>query len=87
VEEVDLLYQDVAQPDQTSIAVRNSVFLKGGGTLILMLKTQSVDVTKEPLTVLADAESRLARAGFTIMGNEWLEPYHRDHAAITCRKG
>jgi fibrillarin-like pre-rRNA processing protein len=87
VEEVDLLYQDVAQPDQTSVALRNSVFLRSGGTLILMLKTRSIDVTKEPVTVLADVEGRLAGAGFAITASEWLEPYHRDHAAIICRKG
>jgi fibrillarin-like pre-rRNA processing protein len=87
MEEVDLLYQDVAQPDQTSVALRNSVFLRSGGTLILMLKTRSIDVTKEPVTVLADVEGRLAGAGFAITASEWLEPYHRDHAAIICRKG
>src|SRR5512137_2453352 len=46
VETVDLVYQDVAQPDQAAIAIRNGVFLKPGGQLILMLKTRSVDVRK-----------------------------------------
>ncbi len=87
IEEVDLLYQDVAQPNQVSIALRNSGFLKNGGTLILMLKTRSVNVRKEPATVLAEAEAGLAGSGFTILASEWLEPYHRDHAAVICRRG
>ena len=32
VEWVDLVYQDVAQPDQAAIAIRNCIFLKPGGS-------------------------------------------------------
>lgn len=85
VEEVDLVYQDVAQPDQDIIAYRNSFFLKKGGILILMLKTRSVDVRKEPSVVLAETETSLAERGFTVLKHGWLEPYHHDHAAIVCR--
>jgi len=86
VEAVDLLYQDVAQPDQAAIAIRNSVFLKKGGHLILMLKTRSVDVRKEPAEVFRDTLDLLSAAGLTVQESVWLEPYHHDHAAIVCRK-
>lgn len=86
VEEADLLYQDVAQPDQASIAIRNSVFLKRGGHLILMLKTRSVDVRKEPGEVFRDTIDQLNAAGFMVTESLWLEPYHHDHAALVCRK-
>jgi len=86
VEAVDLLYQDVAQPDQAAIAIRNGVFLKTGGHLILMLKTRSVDVRKEPAEVFRETLDMLAAAGFTIQESVWLEPYHHDHAAIVCEK-
>jgi fibrillarin-like pre-rRNA processing protein len=86
VEAVDLLYQDVAQPDQALIAVRNSVFLKRGGHLILMLKTRSVDVRKEPAEVFHDTLDVLTAAGLVVIESVWLEPYHHDHAAIVCRK-
>ncbi len=50
---VDLIYQDVAQPDQTHILARNcQTFLKNGGYFILAVKTQSIDVTKTPKTVI-----------------------------------
>jgi len=86
VEAVDLVYQDVAQPDQASIAIRNGVFLKPFGYLILMLKTRSVDVRKNPEAVFDETVIALKEAGFTIQESVWLAPYHQDHAAIVCRK-
>ena len=86
VEPVDLLYQDVAQPDQAAILIRNSVFLKPGGTLILMLKTRSVDVRKEPQDVFCDTVDILTSSGLVIQESTWLAPYHTDHAAIICKK-
>ncbi|MFA5253916.1 MAG: fibrillarin-like rRNA/tRNA 2'-O-methyltransferase [Methanoregula sp.] len=86
VEAVDLLYQDVAQPDQAAIALRNCVFLKKGGHLVLMLKTRSVDIRKEPAEVFRDTLDILISAGLTIVESTWLAPYHQDHAAIICEK-
>jgi fibrillarin-like pre-rRNA processing protein len=86
VEAVDLLYQDVAQPDQAAIAIRNSVFLNHGGHLILMLKTRSVDVRKAPELVFRETLDALVMAGLMTIESIWLEPYHHDHAAIVCRK-
>jgi fibrillarin-like pre-rRNA processing protein len=86
IETVNLLYQDVAQPDQASIAIRNSVFLKSGGQLILMLKTRSVDVRKDPGVVFQETIDALTSAGFAVQESLWLAPYHQDHAAIVCTK-
>ncbi len=84
VEAVDLIYQDVAQPDQVNIAERNLPFLRPGGWLILMLKTRSVDVRRDPKEVLADTLAELERR-LEIVEVRWLDPYHIDHAAIVCR--
>ena len=86
VEAVDLVYQDVAQPEQAAIAVRNCAFLKEGCPLILMLKTRSVDVRKEPMEVFRDTIGQLTVAGLSVKENVWLAPYHADHAAIVCEK-
>jgi fibrillarin-like pre-rRNA processing protein len=86
IETVDLIYQDVAQPDQASIAIRNSIFLKPGGSLVLMLKTRSVDVRKDPEEVFNETIPSLTGAGFTIQESVWLAPYHQDHAGIVCKK-
>jgi fibrillarin-like pre-rRNA processing protein len=86
VEAVDLLYQDVAQPEQAAIALRNCAFLKPGGFLLLMLKTRSVDVRKEPAEVFQDTLDALTAAGLIVQESVWLAPYHHDHAAIVCSK-
>lgn len=83
VESVDLIYQDVAHPDQAGIAVRNQPFLMEGGRLILMLKTRSVDVAAPPETVAAMAAETL-RDRYAILASTWLLPFHRDHAAFVC---
>ena len=86
VEAADLLYQDVAQPDQAGIALRNCSFLKAGGILILMLKTRSVNVRKEPAEVFTETLNTLTSAGLIVEESVWLAPYHSDHAAIVCMK-
>jgi fibrillarin-like pre-rRNA processing protein len=86
VESVDLLYQDVAQPDQAAIVLRNCVFLKPGGMVILMLKTRSVDIRKEPAEVFQDTIDSLTSAGLIVRDSKWLAPFHADHAGIVCIK-
>lgn len=86
IEALDLLYQDVAQPDQAAILIRNCVFLRPGGMAILMLKTRSVDIRKSPEEVFRDTITELADAGLTVVESVWLSPYHKDHAAIVCSK-
>ncbi len=86
LEPADLLYQDVAQPNQAGIAVKHLPFLKSGGRLILMLKTRSVDIRKSPDEVFADTCAELKEGGYIVEKSTWLNPYHQDHAAIICRK-
>ena len=86
LEPADILYQDVAQPNQASIIIRHLPFLKKGGQVILMLKTRSVDIRKTPEEVFAESCAELEAAGLTVEKGVWLNPYHIDHAAIVCRK-
>jgi fibrillarin-like pre-rRNA processing protein len=86
LEPADLLYQDVAQPNQAGIAVKHLPFLKSGGRLILMLKTRSVDIRKSSDEVFADTCAELTAGGYVVEKTTWLNPYHQDHAAIVCRK-
>jgi len=86
VTEVDMIYQDVAQPDQAGIAISNLPFLKSGGLLVLMLKTRSVDVCETPESVFEESKAILESAGLKIDFSCWLKPYHKDHGCIVCRK-
>jgi fibrillarin-like pre-rRNA processing protein len=86
MESVDLVYQDVAQPEQVSIALKNSIFLKPGGKLVLMLKTRSIDVSRSPPEVLAEAKEGLLAGGLRVEETLWLTPYHQDHAGLICTR-
>ncbi|HTY52382.1 MAG TPA: fibrillarin-like rRNA/tRNA 2'-O-methyltransferase [Methanomicrobiales archaeon] len=85
VEEVDLVFQDVASPLQAEIAIRNRSFLSRDGRFILVVKTRSIDTTARPETV----EGEVIRAllpHFTILDSTWLSPFHRDHVAFICKR-
>ena len=85
VESVDLVYQDVAQRNQTEIASRNCArYLKSGGDLILMLKTRSVDVTASPEVVLQAEVKNLQ--GLDLLQVMDLLPFHQDHFAMQAKK-
>ena len=86
MEYADLVYQDVAQPGQVPIALDNSIFLKPGGNLVLVLKTRSIDVSKSPPDVLAEAKEALVAGGLRVKEATWLTPYHQDHAALICER-
>lgn len=84
VEEVEIIYQDVAQPDQVEILLTNSRFLSPGGIMVFMVKPRSINVTKAPLDVAAMVVEGLSRGGIHIEGCIWLSPYYPDHAALIC---
>jgi fibrillarin-like pre-rRNA processing protein len=80
---VDLVYCDIAQPDQTEIAVENCrIYLKSGGKLLLVVKCRSIDVAMEPTLVVKQEASKLKESGFKINQVVELEPFDKDHALI-----
>ncbi len=83
---VDILYQDVAQRDQTEIFLRNLESLRSGGVGYLMIKARSVDVAADPSDVYADAAGALRSAGLEIIDERPLDPFQKDHGAIVVRK-
>ncbi|MFZ3077497.1 MAG: fibrillarin-like rRNA/tRNA 2'-O-methyltransferase [Candidatus Aenigmatarchaeota archaeon] len=83
IEKVDAVYQDIAQPDATEIAIRNCKrFLKKGGYLLLTIKSRSVDVTKNPRKLIEEEIEKLRAAGFVIDDWKMLDPFERDHGFI-----
>jgi len=79
---VDAVYVDIAQPDQTDIAIKNcKLYLKSGGYLFLIIKTRSIDVTKEPKRVIEDEIKKLESL-FQIRQTIDLHPYDKDHAMV-----
>jgi fibrillarin-like pre-rRNA processing protein len=82
VDQVDVIYQDVAQPNQSEIMVKNArMFLKDGGHGFLAIKARSVDVTKEPSEIYKK-EIETLKQSFEIKTVVHLEPYDKAHVMI-----
>jgi fibrillarin-like pre-rRNA processing protein len=80
---VDLVYSDIAQADQTDIAILNChCYLKEGATILVVIKTRSIDVTMEPSAVVAHEAKRLKDNGFHIDQIINLDPFDKDHSII-----
>ena len=79
---VDIVYVDIAQPDQTDIAIENcKLYLKSGGYIFLVIKTRSIDVTKDPRKVIENEIEKLEQS-FKIKQIIDLQPYDKDHAMV-----
>jgi fibrillarin-like pre-rRNA processing protein len=80
---VDVIFSDVAQPDQAQIVVDNAkLFLKKHGYAILCVKSRSVDVSGEPEEIFKAQARILDSKGFEIHQLINLEPFEKDHAMI-----
>jgi fibrillarin-like pre-rRNA processing protein len=83
LESVDVLYVDIAQPDQAEIASYNADFyLKQGGHLLLAIKARSIDVTKEPEEIYRREVDKLNAHGFEVKQVVNLDPYDKDHVMV-----
>jgi fibrillarin-like pre-rRNA processing protein len=83
---VDLVYCDIAQQDQTEIALANcKAYLKHGGYLMLIVKSRSIDVTKEPESIVKAEVNKLKSNGFSVEQIIYLEPFDKDHALVLAR--
>jgi fibrillarin-like pre-rRNA processing protein len=87
VSQVDVIYSDVAQPEQAKILADNAdLFLKPKGSALIAIKSRSVDVTMEPADVFKQETEILRKRHFEILQTVRLEPYERDHALVLVRR-
>ena len=84
-DKVDIVYSDIAQPDQTEIAIANcKLYLKNTGHLFLVIKTRSIDVTQSPKKVIEN-ESKKLQTNFKILQQIDLQPFDKDHAMVIAK--
>lgn len=82
---VDVVYVDIAQPDQTEIAMLNcKTYLKKGGYIMLVIKTRSIDVTKDPIQVMRNEVKKLGPS-FEVVQEINLHPYEKDHGIVLAK--
>ena len=86
IEECDVVFCDVADPQETQIAIRNcKEFLKKDGYLLISIKSQSIDVTKKPKEIYEQEKGKIEKAGMTVIQMIDLEPHEEKHALILAR--
>ena len=82
---VDIVYVDIAQPDQTKIAMDNcKIFLKENGYFFLVIKTRSIDVTKSPKKIVEEEIKKIEK-NFEILQSIDLHPFDKDHAIVIAK--
>ena len=80
---VDVIFEDVAQPDQSRILALNAdMFLKNRGHFVISIKANCVDSTKAPQHVFASEVQKMRENKFRPMEQMTLEPYERDHCVV-----
>jgi rRNA 2'-O-methyltransferase fibrillarin len=81
---VDVIFSDVAQPDQARIIIINAKhYLKNGGGFVFSIKANCIDSTADPAAVFASQILELKKSNFKPKEQVTLEPYERDHAVVT----
>jgi rRNA 2'-O-methyltransferase fibrillarin len=80
---VDVIFADVAQPDQARIVGHNAqYFLRNGGHFMISIKANCIDSTVAAEAVFASEIKKLQSMEFKPKEYVTLEPYERDHAVV-----
>jgi len=81
---VDVIFADVAQPDQARIISLNAHhFLKTTGHIVISIKANCIDSTVDAHKVFAKEVSKMQEEKIKPLEQLTLEPYERDHALVT----
>ncbi|KAJ2331109.1 Small subunit processome complex component, partial [Coemansia sp. RSA 2681] len=80
---VDVIFADVAQPDQARIIALNAhQFLKNTGHIVISIKANCIDSTVEASKVFAREVKKMQEEKIKPQEQLTLEPYERDHAIV-----
>lgn len=80
---VDVIFADVAQPDQARIVGLNAHhFLKQGGGILVSIKANCIDSTKPAEQVFALEVQKMRAERIKPKEQLTLEPFERDHAMV-----
>ncbi len=84
---VDMIYQDVAQPRQAEIALNNSnYYLKDDGILIIAIKSQSIDSIQKSELTYAKEKRILEKAGYNILESINIHKHAANHIILIVKK-
>ena len=80
---VDIIYQDIAQPNQAEILLKNTELFRPKFAM-LAIKSRSIDAVKSPKQVFREETDKL-RGRFEILESVNLQPYDKDHILLNLR--
>jgi len=78
----DIIYQDIAQKEQTEIFLKNLDFFETVKTAFLFLKTRAVDTVSDPKALLKNEIKKIENV-FEVID---IHPYERDHFLIVVKR-
>tara|TARA_Y100000310_G_C20559504_1_gene752322 strand:- start:320 stop:994 length:675 start_codon:yes stop_codon:yes gene_type:complete len=82
----DIVFQDVAQKNQSAMFIKNcQIFLKKGGYGLLSIKSRSIDMRRNPKQLFEEIRKELDKI-FTVIDYKNLDPYEKDHCMIIIKK-
>jgi len=80
---VDVIFADVAQPDQARIVEINAqYYLKNQGNFVISIKASCIDSTSPAEAVFAAEVQKLKKANLKPLEYVSLEPWERGHAVV-----
>ncbi|MFP3872804.1 MAG: fibrillarin-like rRNA/tRNA 2'-O-methyltransferase [Candidatus Natronoplasma sp.] len=82
VNEVDIVYQDIAQRDQVEIFIKNLIFLKEGHHGLIAVKSRSIDVSTDPEKIYQKVEERLEGENYEVLSKVDISRWQKDHAIL-----
>ncbi|MCL5419713.1 MAG: fibrillarin-like rRNA/tRNA 2'-O-methyltransferase [Candidatus Marsarchaeota archaeon] len=82
---VDAIYEDIAAPDQAEILIRNSELLKKSGFAYVAIKSQSINVSRNPKEVYSDFIARVSER-FRLVESVDIEPFDKMHLFVVLQK-
>ena len=84
--QVDVVFQDVAQRNQSAIFMKNcDMFLKSGGYGLLAVKSKSIDIKRKPKDIFNEIRKELEQK-YTVIDFKILDPFEKDHCMIIIKK-
>jgi len=85
IDTCDVIYQDVSTKEQAKMLLENSRFLRSGGTVYFIIKSQSIDIKNKPSSIY-EKELNLLKDKFELIEKFSLEPYDSLHLFAVLRK-
>lgn len=85
--EVDIIYQDVAQPNQAEIAIKNcNYYLRKNGYLIFVIKSQSIDSVGKIEKIYQEEKKTLESSDYEILESINIHKFAANHLILIAQK-